>query len=310
MKSPGSFAVAAMYRFTPLVDHAELRMPLAARIKRAGITGSLLLASEGINGTLAGTPAEMEQFVDWLERLRWGGGRPFEGLDVKWSRCDAMPFRRPKVRLKREIVTMGVAGIDPVASVGTYVEPADWNRLIDDPDVLVIDTRNDYETAIGSFEGAIDPGTESFRQLPGYVEAHLDPVRHRRVAMYCTGGIRCEKSTALLRQRGFEDVYHLRGGILNYLETVPPEDSRWRGECFVFDDRVSVDHQLRRGSHQLCHGCGWAVPAADLGHPNYEHGVVCPRCAGQTTDQQRRRRRTRQRQIEVASGPPQSFPPA
>ncbi len=299
MKSPSRFAVAAMYRFTTLRQHEALRGPLRARINRAAIAGSLLLASEGINGTLAGTPREMIAFIDWLTRLRWGGGQPFVGLDVKWSLCDAMPFRKAKVRLKREIVTMGVAGIDPSASVGTYVDPADWNRLIDDPEVLVIDTRNDYETAIGGFEGAVDPGTQSFRELPGYVDENLDPARHRKVAMYCTGGIRCEKSTAYLKARGFTEVYHLRGGILNYLDTVPADQSRWRGECFVFDDRVSVDHQLQPGLHRLCHGCGWPVAPADAARPDFEPGVICPRCAAVTTREQRRRRRTRQRQIDA-----------
>jgi UPF0176 protein len=211
-----------------------------------------------------------------------------------------MPFKRSRVRLKKEIVTMGVDGIDPLDSVGTYVDPKDWNELINDPDVTVIDTRNDYEVAIGAFKGAENPETHSFRQFPQYVAENLDPSKHKKVAMYCTGGIRCEKSTALLKKRGFENVYHLRGGILKYLEEIPEEDSQWEGECFVFDRRVSVGHGLRVSDQVMCFGCGWPVTREQQQDPDYVPGVHCPNCADQITDQQRQRFAQRQRQLEQA----------
>lgn len=293
-----AFLVAAIYRFVKLPDFQSLRSPLLERMKADGIGGSLLIAAEGINGTIAGPPVELRLFIEWLRGMVIDGEKPLALTDVKWSCCEVMPFRRSKVRLKKEIVTMGVDGIDPNQSVGTYVEPEDWNALVDDPDVVLIDTRNDYEIEIGQFEGAIDPNTHSFREFPQYVAEHLDPSKHSKVAMYCTGGIRCEKSTAYLKQCGFEEVYHLRGGILNYLEKVSPEESRWRGECFVFDQRVAVDHELQAGKHSLCHGCGWPMTPDMLEHPNYERGVACSRCAGEVTDEQRARRRERQRQID------------
>lgn len=290
--------VAAIYRFVRLSDHARLREPFQKNMRSYGIAGSLLLAAEGVNGTIAGPAQSMRDFLQWMKGFEHAQSRPFAGLDVKWSACDAMPFRRAKVRLKKEIVTMGVDGIDPNQSVGTYVDPEDWNALVDDPDVVLIDTRNDYEIEIGRFEGAIDPNTHSFREFPQYVADHLDPAKHRKIAMYCTGGIRCEKSTAYLKQCGFEEVYHLRGGILNYLERMSAEESRWRGECFVFDQRVSVDHELQPGRHALCHGCGWPMTAEMLRHVDYEPGVACPRCASGITDDQRSRRRERQRQLD------------
>ena len=309
--SDPTILVAAIYRFVKIADHTSLRQPLQQRMLDGGIGGSLLLAAEGINGTIAGPPANLRAFMDWLRTYHHHGDRLFAGTDVKWSGCDEMPFRRSKVRLKKEIVTMGVDGIDPNESVGTYVDPEDWNRLVDDPEVILIDTRNDYEIEIGRFEGAIDPQTHSFREFPRYVAENLDPVKHPKVAMYCTGGIRCEKSTAYLKQQGFQEVYHLRGGILNYLEKVPREESRWRGECFVFDQRVAVDHDLTAGEHSLCHGCGWPMTKDMLQHPKYERGVVCPRCADDVTDDQRARRRERQRQLDqlsLASSREKSFP--
>jgi UPF0176 protein len=290
--------VAAIYRFVPLTDHAALRVTFLDRMSSGGIGGSLLLAAEGINGTIAGIPNELRAFIAWMRELEIGDQKPFSLTDVKWSHCESMPFRRSKVRLKKEIVTMGVDGIDPNESAGTYVEPEDWNALVDDPDVVLIDTRNDYEIEIGQFEGAIDPNTNSFREFPQYVAEHLDPSKHAKVAMYCTGGIRCEKSTAYLKQRGFKEVYHLRGGILNYLEKVSPEESRWRGECFVFDQRVAVDHDLQAGKHSLCHGCGWPMTPEMLEHPDYERGVACPRCTEEVTEEQQARRRERQRQLD------------
>lgn len=301
------FLVAAIYRFVKLPGFEALRTPFLDQMKAAQIGGSLLLASEGINGTVAGPPQQLRAFIVWLRELTIDGETPLALTDVKWSRCEKMPFRRSKVRLKKEIVTMGVDGIDPNKSAGTYVEPEDWNALVDDPDVVLIDTRNDYEIEIGQFEGAIDPNTHSFREFPQYVAEHLDPSKQSKVAMYCTGGIRCEKSTAYLKQCGFEEVYHLRGGILNYLEKVSPEESRWRGECFVFDQRVAVDHDLQAGKHSLCHGCGWPMTPEMLQHPDYERGVACSRCAGDVTEAQRARRRERQRQLDQQRET--SFPP-
>lgn len=291
--------VAALYRFTPLADHPALQSPLLERMQQDAIFGTLLLASEGINGTIAGAPAAVRAFVDWLRNLQHHTSLPFAATDVKWSTCARIPFRRARVRLKKEIVTMGVDGIDPLHSVGTYVDPEDWNSLVDDPDVILIDTRNDYEVEIGTFTGALNPNTDSFREFPKYVAENLDPERHRKIAMFCTGGIRCEKSTAYLKECGFSEVYHLRGGILNYLEKVSPEQSRWQGECFVFDSRVSVDHQLQTGQHSLCHGCGWPVTQEMTSDDLYEHGVACPRCAAEVSDEQRHRRRERQRQIDL-----------
>ncbi|MBB3206507.1 UPF0176 protein [Rhodopirellula rubra] len=290
--------VAALYRFTPLADYETLQLPLQDRMRENGLRGSLLLAAEGINGTISGRPPQLRGFVEWLRRLEHAGHRPFEATDVKWSGCDELPFRRARVRLKKEIVTMGVEGIDPLQSVGTYVDPEDWNALVDDPDVVLIDTRNDYEVEIGTFAGAVNPKTDTFREFPEYVKENLDPQQHSKVAMFCTGGIRCEKSTAYLKECGFSEVYHLRGGILNYLEKVSPEESRWQGECFVFDSRVSVNHDLQAGQYSLCHGCGWPVTAEMRADAKYEHGVACPRCADEMSDEQRRRRRERQRQID------------
>lgn len=287
-----SFTVAALYRFVTLENYESIRQPLLDRMNDLDLCGSLLLAAEGINGTIAGDASSIQSFLDFLRcdsRLA--------DLECKFSQCDEKPFRRARVRLKREIVTLGVDGIDPNESAGTYVDPEDWNALIDDPDVTLIDTRNDYETAIGTFRGAIDPGTESFREFPDYVDRELDPKTHRKVAMYCTGGIRCEKATALLRQKGFDEVYHLKGGILKYLETVAPDDSRWEGDCFVFDHRVAVDHSLNPSEHEMCFGCGWPVAAADRDHDDYRAGVHCPRCVRTLSEEQKQRFEMRQRQI-------------
>ncbi|MEM9368108.1 MAG: rhodanese-related sulfurtransferase [Planctomycetota bacterium] len=292
--------IAALYRFVHLDDHAAFRFALTERMRAGSVRGSLLLASEGINGTLAATVESMDRFLDWLRGTQWKGDYPFAALDTKLSYCETIPFRKTRVRLKREIVTMGVEGIDPNQCVGTYVDPHDWNKLIDRPDVVLIDTRNKYETEIGAFEGAVDPDTDCFRDFPSYVDENLDPEEQPCVAMYCTGGIRCEKSTAYLKQRGFKEVYHLRGGILKYLETVPASESRFQGECFVFDERVSVDHELQPGQHHLCHGCGWPVTKDMLDSDQYEAGVACPRCAADVTEDQRRRRRERQRQLNPA----------
>ena len=292
MSSP--FAIAALYRFVRLDDFEALREPLLAFMHQQRICGTLLLAAEGINGTVAGTPKAVDSLLDYLRR-----DPRLRGLDCKLSYDDEAPFYRARVKLKREIVTLGVDGIDP-DQAGTYVEPGDWNRLISDPEVTVIDTRNDYESDIGSFEHAQQPNTGSFREFPAYVSENLDPARHRKVAMFCTGGIRCEKATAYLRQQGFDEVYHLRGGILNYLERVPAEDSLWRGECFVFDNRVSVNHALEKGSYDQCHACRRPVSAADRKSPLYQPGVSCPACHDSKSDSARGRFREREKQVRLA----------
>ena len=259
-------AVAALYQFTRFDDPAGLRAPLLERCAAHGIKGTLLLAREGVNGTIAGTAEGLEAVLAHIRALPGCAA-----LDVKFSAAPAMPFGRMKVRVKREIVTMGEPDIDPTLSVGTYVDPADWNALIADPETLVIDTRNDYEVAIGTFAGAIDPATPSFRDFPAWFRAHREELLagKKKVAMFCTGGIRCEKSTAFLRAEGVEEVYHLKGGILKYLEQVPQEHSLWQGECFVFDERVSLGHGLAPGTHTRCQPCGRPLPT----------GARCPLCA-------------------------------
>jgi UPF0176 protein len=259
------FAVAALYHFTPFPDPGSLRAPLLAACEAAGVKGTLLLAREGINGTIAGSPEGLEAVLGHIRSLPGCAG-----LEVKFSEAPQMPFGKLKVRVKREIVTMGQPDIDPRLSVGTYVDPADWNALIADPDTLVIDTRNDYEVAIGTFAGAVDPETPSFRDFPAWFRAHRDELLagKKRIAMFCTGGIRCEKSTAFLRAEGVEEVYHLRGGILKYLEHVPEDQSLWQGECFVFDERVSLGHGLAQGTHTRCQPCGRPYP----------QGEACPVC--------------------------------
>lgn len=291
--------VAALYRFTPMDDYRALKSPIEKEMKQFEVKGSLLLAKEGINGTIAGDREGIDQLISFLRR-----DDRLKEMDVKESFCDEMPFRRARVRLKKEIVTMGVEGIDPLKSVGTYIDPKDWNALISDPDVTLIDTRNDYEFAIGTFQGAENPNTTSFRQFPEYVEQNLAPEKNRKVAMFCTGGIRCEKSTALLKGMGFDEVYHLRGGILKYLEEIDPEESLWEGDCFVFDGRVSVGHGLEEGEHIMCFGCGWPVTQEQQDSELFIAGVQCPQCAETITEQQRARFSERQRQhMEQKSKP-------
>ena len=287
--------VAALYRFAALPDFEALRDPLYELMIEHEVRGTLLLAKEGINGTIAGSRQGIDRILDWLK-----SDPRFANLEAKESYVDTPPFYRTKVKLKKEIVTMGVEGIDPNDIVGTYVEPADWNALIADPEVLVLDTRNKYEVDIGSFENAINPETDSFRELPAYVEKHLDPVKHKKVAMFCTGGIRCEKSTAFLKQQGFSEVYHLKGGILKYLEEVPETESKWRGECFVFDNRVTVNHQLEKGQYDQCHACRRPITEDDKQSPHYKKGVSCHHCYQSHSVQQRQRYQERERQIELA----------
>ena len=287
--------IAALYGFARLEDHQSLQQPLSDLCNAHGIVGTLLLASEGVNGTVAGPSEGIERLLSFLRALPG-----LEDLEAKYASAAKPPFGRMRVRLKREIVTMGVPDIDPLEQVGTYVEPEDWNALVDDPEVLLIDTRNDYEVRIGTFKGAVDPRTKSFRDFPGWAAKHVDPARHKRVAMFCTGGIRCEKATSLLLREGVSEVYHLKGGILRYLEQMPEADSRWEGECFVFDRRVAVDHALQPGSHVLCFGCLEPLAPEELSHPAYEAGVCCHRCAADLDDDTRERRRERMRQIAAA----------
>ena len=287
--------VAALYQFTRLPDPARLRGPLLACAEAAGVRGTLLLAREGINGTIAGTRQGIDTVLAHLRALPGCAG-----LEWKESPAPEMPFARLKVRLKREIVTMGQPDVDPTAATGRYVDPAEWNALIAAPDVAVIDTRNDYEVAIGTFAGAVDPGTHSFREFPAWWAANAHRFHNKRVAMFCTGGIRCEKSTNYLLAQGVAEVFHLKGGILKYLEEVPAADSLWQGECFVFDKRVSVGHGLVPGEYDLCHGCRRPLAAEDKARPEYEQGVACHRCAAEHSDADRARFRERERQMRLA----------
>ncbi len=293
--STAPVVITALYKFVALPDYQALREPLLQACLDAGIKGTLLLASEGVNGTIAGTQEATNQILAYLQ-----SDPRLKDLSYKQSFDENMPFYRTKVKLKKEIVTMGVEGIDPQQVVGTYVAPKDWNQLISDPDVLLIDTRNDYEYELGTFKGAVNPNTASFREFPEYVNNNLDPNVHKKVAMFCTGGIRCEKSTALLKEQGFEEVYHLHGGILQYLEDVPSDKSLWNGECFVFDNRVSVDHDLQPGTYDLCHGCREPITQADKASPLYLEGVHCPRCHDRQTPEQRERFMERQKQVTLA----------
>lgn len=289
------FTVCALYHFTRFDDPAALREPLLAVCRDNAITGTLLLAKEGINGTVAGPEIGIETVLTHLRALPGCAD-----LEWKLSPAKERPFPRMKVRLKKEIVTMGVPDVDPRARVGHYVQPADWNELIQSPDVAVIDTRNDYEVAIGTFEGAVDPKTDSFREFPAWWERNKDRFHNKRIAMFCTGGIRCEKSTNYLLSQGVEEVYHLKGGILKYLEEVPAEHSTWQGECFVFDGRVSVGHGLKEGPHLLCHACRRPILPEDRDRAEYEHGVSCHLCITETSDEDKARFRERQKQIRLA----------
>ena len=297
MTAPGPrIVVCALYHFVRLDDYEALRKPLLDLMQGHEVRGTLLLAAEGINGTIAGTREGIDAVLAWLT-----SDARLADLDYKESYDESIPFYRSKVKLKKEIVTMGVTGIDPNRKVGTHVEPKDWNKLISSPDVLLIDTRNDYEVQIGTFKGALNPQTETFREFPRYVKEHLDPQRHRKVAMFCTGGIRCEKSTAYLKENGFDEVYHLKGGILKYLEEVDEKDSLWQGECFVFDNRVSVNHSLEKGSFDQCHACRLPITEQDKTSALYEKGVSCPHCHDRHSASEKAQFRERQRQIELAA---------
>ena len=290
-----NIVVCALYKFVALEDFESLREPLLQTLLDNQVRGTLLLAREGINGTVAGTRAGIDALLAYLK-----SDPRLAALDYKESLTAEMPFLRSKVKLKREIVTMGVEGIDPRRTVGTYVKPENWNALISDPEVLLIDTRNDYEVQVGTFEHAVNPNTTTFREFPQYVKDHLDPEKHKKVAMFCTGGIRCEKSTAYLKEQGFDEVYHLQGGILKYLEEVPAEDTLWKGECFVFDDRVTVNHDLERGSYAQCNACRMPVTEEEMQSEQFEQGVSCPHCFDKVSDADKARFREREKQIQLA----------
>jgi UPF0176 protein len=296
--------VAAFYAFTPLDDKRRetLLSSLPTLARDGSVLGSVLVAHEGVNGTISGPESAVDAVLDHLRASLVLGNDHYARLEVKRSWAKKPVFRRFKARRKKEIVTIGVNSVDPRTSVGTYVEANDWNALVDDPETLVIDTRNSYETAIGTFEGAIDPSTESFRDFPQWAESTLRPLIEqkgsKRIAMFCTGGIRCEKASSYLQQQGFGEVHHLRGGILKYLEQVPETESRWRGECFVFDQRVALNHQLEPGEHSLCHACGLPVSAQQRELPSYIKGVQCVHCVDRFTDADRERFAMRQHQIE------------
>ena len=284
-----------MYKFVRLENFEQLQQPLLDVMKENDVYGTLLIANEGINGTIAGTQAAIEKVLTFLaqdDRLT--------NISYKASYNTENPFQRTKVKLKKEIVTMGVEGVDPNQVVGTYVKPKDWNALISDPDVILVDTRNDYEVEIGTFKNALNPNTKTFREFPQYVADNLDKTNHKKVAMYCTGGIRCEKSTAYLKVQGFEEVYHLEGGILQYLEDVPATESMWEGECFVFDGRVAVNHDLEQGKYDQCFACRFPLTEAEKESEHYVKGVSCHRCHDKFTDEQRSRFEERERQILLA----------
>jgi UPF0176 protein len=287
--------VCALYKFVTLENYEAMRQPLHDVMEKNHVRGTLLLANEGINGTIAGSRHAIDTVISWLQ----ADSRLAE-LECKESVTSVMPFNRTKVKLKKEIVTMGIEGIDPKQIVGTYVNAHDWNSLIDDPDVLVIDTRNDYEFQVGTFKNAINPNTQSFREFPQYVKENLDPAKHKKVAMFCTGGIRCEKSTAFLKQEGFDEVYHLKGGILKYLEEMPVENTLWEGECFVFDERVTVNHQLEKGNYDQCNACRLPITQEDKASEQYQQGVSCPHCFDKVTLEQKARFSEREKQMALA----------
>jgi UPF0176 protein len=289
------YICAALYKFVEFNEFEAFREPLYNCMINNDVKGTLLLAREGINGTICGTREGIDNVLAFIRSQE-----AFADTEHKESPSDKQAFYRTKVKLKKEIVTMGIEWVDPKNIVGTYVEPKDWNDLIRDPEVLLIDTRNDYEYAVGTFEGAINPKTDSFREFPQYVKDHLDPEKHKKVAMFCTGGIRCEKSTAYLKSIGFDEVYHLKGGILKYLEEVPEEDTSWNGDCFVFDQRVTVRHGLQQGDYDQCYACRMPITDEEKQSEHYVKGVSCPHCHDKTTPEQKERFAEREKQIQLA----------
>lgn len=292
-----SWKVAALYYFTPLADLPQKQEATRAFCLAHNICGTLLLAPEGINGTIAGAAGDLDKVMVWLDE-QFG---VLKG-EVKYSRAGEKPFLRMKVRLKKEIVTLRAPEADPSRLVGAYVEPARWNELLADPEMIVLDTRNIYETKIGMFKGAVDPGTNNFTEFKDFVAGNLDPEKHKKIAMYCTGGIRCEKASSYMKAHGFEEVYHLKGGILKYLETIPAGQSLWEGSCFVFDKRIALDHGLAESAHKMCFGCREPLASEDLRHPAYEPGVSCPHCIAGLTPEKAQGLRTRHRQMTERAG--------
>ncbi len=291
----GTFRVSAFYKFIPVPDPAELKQQLESFLESRSVLGTILVAREGVNGTVSGPEQEVEALLHFLASCLG-----IETLPFKVAEAPFRPFHRMKVRLKREIVTLGVEGVDPSRKVGTYVKPDEWNDLIRQQDVVLVDTRNDYEYAVGTFEGALNPKTQSFREFPKYVKEHLDPDKTPKVAMFCTGGIRCEKATSFLLEKGFKEVYHLEGGILEYLHQVPASESLWKGECFVFDERVTVNHDLEPGSYSMCHACRMPLSPDDLRSPHYAEGLSCPYCHDKITSEKRERLSQRNLQMKLA----------
>ena len=294
-ESNPSVVVLSLYRFSKFPDFKLFRTPLYDLMVAESVLGTFLLAPEGINGTIAGPRDGVDAVIRWLEK-----DDRFLSLEIKESYVDEQPFHRIKVKLKKEIVTMGIEDIDPNDLVGTYVEPSDWNRLIENPDVLVLDTRNTYETKIGTFKNSVNLETENFRDFPSKVSQILNSKNQKKIAMFCTGGIRCEKSTAYLKKQGFEEVFHLKGGILNYLEKVPESSSTWRGECFVFDNRVTVNHDLEKGCYDQCHACRMPITDEEKNHKNYKKGISCHYCLGQHSSKQIKRYADREEQVSLA----------
>ena len=290
-----AIVVCALYKFVKLENYQALRQPLLDVMTSHQIRGTLLLAHEGINGTVAGSRQAIHALLEWLR-----SDPRFADIDHKEALTDNVPFNRTKVKLKKEIVTMGIEDIDPNRVAGTYINPKDWNQLISDPDVLLIDTRNDYEFKVGTFKNAINPNTESFREFPDFAKEHLSPGKHKKIAMFCTGGIRCEKSTAFLKEQGFDEVYHLKGGILKYLEEVPAQETLWEGECFVFDERVTVNLQLEKGQYDQCNACRMPITAADKASDKYEQGCACPHCYDKVAPERKVRFMEREKQMQLA----------
>lgn len=289
------YRITAMYHFVSFPEFEAFRQPLLDFCNEHEIKGTLLLADEGINGTVAGSEEGIEALLAFLTSKE-----EFKGLGHKSSYADTAPFLRMKVKLKKEIVTLGVDGVSPKKVVGTYVKPKDWNAIISDPDVILVDTRNTYETEIGTFEYAVDPRTTTFREFPQFVAENLDKNIHKKVAMFCTGGIRCEKASSFMLELGFEEVYHLEGGILQYLEDVPQEESLWKGECFVFDERVTVKHDLSPGSYDMCHACRRPLNDEEMKEESYVPGISCKYCVDEKSSEQRQRYAERQKQMQLA----------
>ena len=293
------YLTAALYKFVSLKDFKELQAPILAACTNNNIKGTLLLAEEGVNGTIAGLPKDIHNLLNFLRTDSLFKNR-FSDLEHKESFADEHPFYRMKVKLKKEIVTLGVPGVSPTNKVGTYIRPEDWNALISDPDVILIDTRNDYEVDIGTFKGAIDPKTTTFREFPEYVAKNFDKNKHKKVAMFCTGGIRCEKASSYMIDQGFEEVFHLQGGILKYLEIIPETESLWEGECFVFDQRVAVKHNLEVGEFDQCYACRHPLSPTEMQSPLYTAGISCPRCYNKISDEKKASLTERQKQVILA----------